>query len=60
MRYKLFDIQSNKMFLEKKIQEYEKKLNELKGGNKKYSESKNKIQKANSSQKALLEKSLNE
>ena len=31
MRHKLCDIQTNKMFLEKKIQEYEKKLNEIKG-----------------------------
>jgi hypothetical protein len=32
MKSKLQDIQNNKMFLEKKIYEYEKKLTELKGG----------------------------
>ena len=32
MRHKLSDIQNNKTFLEKKIYEYERKLNELKGG----------------------------
>jgi hypothetical protein len=33
MKHKLHDIQNNKQYLEKKIYEYEKKLNELKGGN---------------------------
>jgi hypothetical protein len=32
MKSKLQDIQNNKMYLEKKIYEYEKKLTELKGG----------------------------
>ena len=31
MKHKLQDIQHNKQYLEKKIYEYEKKLNELKG-----------------------------
>jgi len=34
MKTKLHDIQSNKQFLEKKINEYEKKLTELKVGGK--------------------------
>ncbi len=33
MKSKLADIQNNKLFLEKKISEYERKLNELKGIN---------------------------
>jgi len=32
MKHKLNDIQHNKQYLEKKIQEYEKKLHELRGG----------------------------
>lgn len=32
MKHKLQDIQHNKQYLEKKIHEYERKLNELKGG----------------------------
>jgi len=31
MKHKLHDIQHNKQYLEKKIYEYERKLNELKG-----------------------------
>lgn len=32
MKHKLQDIQHNKNYLEKKIHEYEKKLNDLRGG----------------------------
>jgi hypothetical protein len=32
MKHKLTDIQHNKQYLEKKIQEYERKLLELRGG----------------------------
>jgi len=51
MRHKLQDIQSNKTFLESKIQEYEKKLLDLKGNNGDNQSAGNKAQQHQLSQK---------